>query len=68
MVVEAIIDTRLREIFRLHNVLHGFHTGRGMGAAKLELILTQELTIVDQDPLFLVFLDLRKVYSTVYWG
>ena len=25
-VVEAIIDTRLRESVHLHNVLHGFHT------------------------------------------
>ena len=30
-VVEAKIDTSLREIVRLHDVLQGFHTGRGMG-------------------------------------
>ena len=27
-VVEAIIDTRLRSSVHLHNVPHGFHTGR----------------------------------------
>ena len=34
----------------------------------LELMLAQELVIVDQDPLFLVLLDLRKDYDTVYCG
>ena len=36
-----------------------------MGMVILELNLSQELDIMDQDPLFLVFLDLRKAYATV---
>ena len=31
----------------------------------MELNLAQELSSIDQDPLFLVFLDLRKAYDTV---
>ena len=34
----------------------------------LELKLVQELASVDQDPLFLEFIDLQKAYSTVYHG
>ena len=56
--VDDIIDTRLMTSVRLHNVLHGFCSGRGTGAAIVELKLAQELSIVDNDPLFLVFLDL----------
>ena len=31
-----------------------------------ELKISQDLARIDQDPLFLVFLDLRKAYGTVY--
>ena len=31
----------------------------------MELNLAQELIRIDQDPLFLVFLDLQKAYDTV---
>ena len=31
----------------------------------MELKLSQELAIFDQDPLFLFFLNLRKAYNTV---
>ena len=65
-VVEAIIDTRLRESFFLHNALHRFCAGRGMGTAILKLNLEQEFDRVDQYPLFLVFLEPQKAYDTVY--
>ena len=57
-VVEAIIDTCPRSSVRLHNILHGFHAGRVTRTAILELNLAQYLASVDQDPLFLFFLDL----------
>ena len=34
-VVEALIDNRLRTSLHIHNVLHGFRGGRGMGAATI---------------------------------
>ena len=49
----------------MYDVLHGFRTGRGMGKAINELNLAQELSRIDQEPLLLVFLDLRKAYDTV---
>ena len=57
-VVEVIIDTCLRASVRLQNVLHGLRAGRGTGTNTLELNLAKELVSVDQDPPFLVFLDL----------
>ena len=38
---------------------------RGAYKATMELKISQELAIINQDPLFLVFLDLRQVYNTV---
>ena len=63
--VEALINTRLRASLHIHDVLHGFRYGRGTGTDIMELKLSQELARIDQDPLFLVFMDLRKVYNTV---
>ena len=66
-VVEAIIETCLRVSVCLHDILHGFHEGRGTGMAILELNLVQELSSIYQDPLFLVLLDIQKSYGTVNW-
>ena len=64
--VEALIDTRLRTSLQMHDVLHGFRAGRGTRMAIMDLKLVQELASIDQYPLFLVFLDLRKAYDIVY--
>ena len=64
-VVEALIDTRLRASLQLHDVLQRLRAGRGTGADIMELDLAQELTNIDQDPLFLVFLDFSKAYDTM---
>ena len=66
--MEAIIDTRLRASVCMHNILHVFHTGRGMRTAILELNLAQELANMYQDPMFLVFLNLQDSYNTIYHG
>ena len=39
--VEEIIDNHMRASISFHGVPHGFHTGRGMGTAILELKLAQ---------------------------
>ena len=59
-VVEALIDTCLHAILQMHDVLHGFRAGRGSGTTIMELKLAQELSRIYQNPLFLVFLDIRK--------
>ena len=64
-VVDALIYTHLRASLQMHDVLHEFRAGTGMGTAILDLKLDQDIAIIDQDPLFLVFLDLRNSYDTV---
>ena len=49
----------------MHNVLHRFRAGRGVGSAIVELKLAQELASIYQDPLFLVLMVPGKVYDTV---
>ena len=41
---------------------------RVMGMATLELTIYQELSIIDQEPLLLMFLDLIKAYDTLDQG
>ena len=67
-VVEAVIDTQIKSVVQLHYVLHGFCTGRGIGTAIMDLRLAQELENVYHDPIFLVFLDLRKLYDNLDRG
>ena len=59
-VVEDIINTRLKSCITFHEILHGFHAGRVIWKAILELKLSQELASIDQDPLFLVLLEIFK--------
>ena len=64
-VVDSLIDIRLHASLQKHDIIHRFRAGRGTGMAIMGLNLSQELASIDQDPLFLVLLDLRKVYGTV---
>ena len=56
-VMEAIIDTRIKKAMAPHDFLHGFCVGKRMEKSNMDLL------IVYQNPLFLVFLDLRKYYD-----
>ena len=62
-VVEDVIDTRLWASIQFHNVLHGLHTERFTEKATMYLKISQYLISVNQDPLFLVFLYLRKAMT-----
>ena len=63
--VEALIDTRLISIIHFRDVLHGLRDGIDTGTDVMELNIAQDIASVDHDPLFLVFLDLRKSYDTL---
>ena len=64
-VVGVLIDNRSRTSLQLHDVLHGFRDRRGTMTAIMELNLAQDISIIEQDPLFLIFLDLSKAYDTL---
>ena len=52
----------------LHNELHGFRAGRVAGTATLEAKLAQKLAGIAHEPLFQVFLDVRKAYDSLDRG
>ena len=52
----------------LHNTLHGFRAGRGTGTATLEAKLVQQLVGIVHEPLFQIFLDVRKAYDSLDRG
>ena len=64
--MEAIIDTRIQAQIQFHYILQGLCAGRCTGTANMELKISQELSSVNQDLLFLVFIGLRKAYNMVY--
>ena len=58
-----MVNCCLKKSVVLHYALHGFREGRGVGTATLEAKLTQNLTGIAHEPLFKVFLDVRKYYE-----
>ena len=41
-VVEGFIDTLVKSEVQFHDVLHGFHAGRGKGTAIMDLNISQD--------------------------
>ena len=66
-VVEALIDTRLRVSLHTNGVLHRFRSGTGKETDIMELQIAHDISRIDQDPLFVVFLDLSKAYYNMDW-
>ena len=64
-VMEAIIDTYIKSAVTFHDAIRVFCARRGTWTTILELNLAQDLASVYQDPLLLVFLDLRKAYDNL---
>jgi hypothetical protein len=61
-VVEKIMVRRMGAI-DFHPCLHGGMPKRGMGTARIEAKLAQQLAWVEQEPLYQIFVDLRKAYN-----
>ncbi len=66
-VVEKVMVARL-SVIKLHDCLHGGLPRRGKGMAIMEVKLQQQLAWVDQEPLYQIYLDLRKAYDALDRG
>ena len=66
-VIEKVMVARL-SVIKLHDCLHGGLPCRGTGMAIMEIKVQQQLAWVDQEPLYLIYLDLRKAYDPLDWG
>ena len=64
-VVAEILHRRLTTSITYHDFLHGFWAGRGTGTATLEANLLQQLTAMREEVLYVIFLDLQKVYDAL---
>ena len=62
-VCTLIVNNRLRNSITLHDALHGFIQGRGMGTATIEANLAQQLVGIVHEPLLQVFIDMKKSYD-----
>ena len=61
----VILNRRLTSSITFHDVLHGFRAGRGTGIATLEAKLLQQLAAMREEVLYVIFLDLTKVYDAL---
>ena len=64
-VVAEILNRRLTASITFHNFLHGFWAGRGTGTSTLGAKLLQKLAALREEVLYMIFLDLHKVYDAL---
>ena len=63
-----IMNNRLRVTIALHDILHVFSQGRGVGMATMEENLSQQLVGVFYKPIFQVSVHVRKSYDSLDRG
>ena len=63
--VSSIINRRMQAGITFDDAVHGFRPGRGTGTAILEAKLLAQLQIRSDEPLYMVFVDLKKAYDTL---
>ena len=64
----SIMHNSLRSAIILHGALHGVRQIRGIGTATMEANMDHQLTGLCHEPLFQVFLDVRKAYDSLDIG
>ena len=64
-VVAAILNIRFTSSITYHDALHGFRAGRGTVNATLTAKLLQQLAAMREEILYVIFLDLTKVYDAL---
>ena len=65
-VVAAILHRRLTTSITFQDFFHGFRLGCGTGTATLKANLLQQLAAMREEVLYMIFLDLQKVYDALY--
>ena len=59
-------ECRLKQGVVLPDALHGFKAGRGTGTATMDANMDQQLFGITHNPLFQVFVGIRKLYDSLY--
>ena len=60
-----VLNRRFTSSITYRNALHDFRAGRGTGTATLEAKLLQHITAMREEDLYVIFLDLTKVYNAL---
>ena len=63
--VRGILNRCLTAAIQFHGTLHGFRTGRGTGTASLEAKLIHQMTLIREELLYKIFLDIHKAYDAL---
>ena len=63
--VTAILNLRLTASITYHEFVHGFREGLSTVTSTLEAKLIQKLAALRDEVLYVIFLDLRKVYDAL---
>lgn len=63
--ISAICNRRIQNAIKFDDAVHGFRKGRGTGTAIMEAKLLMQLYCRQDDPLYMVFIDLKKAYNTL---
>ena len=61
----VVVNCFLKRSMTLHDALNGFWLGRSTRTATFEAKLVQQLVGLEHEPLFQVFLDVRKAYVSM---
>ena len=56
------MNNKLRDAITLHDTLHGFRQGRGVGTATMEAKLDQQLAGIVHERIYQVISDVQKAY------
>ena len=64
-VVAETLNHQLTASITFHDFLHGFREGCGMGTATLEAKLLQQLAALREYILYVIFMNLHKVYDAL---
>ena len=60
-----ILNLRLTASITFHEFLHRFRAGRVIGTATLEAKMIQQLAAFRREVMYVIFLDLHKVYDAL---
>ena len=64
-VVAVVLNLLLTASITFHDFLHIFWVGCGTGTTNLEAKLLQQLAVLREEVLYVIFLDLKKMYDTL---
>ena len=63
--ISSICNRRIQSAIEFDDAIHGFRPKRGTGTAIIETKLLMQLNIRMDNPIYLIFIDLKKAYDTL---